>query len=86
MASTTIFKNFAVAVENKSLIVISNWIASDMYKSEVEEIQSLIAQGKGKEATEKKTAATSFHTFSYIQRKKVVAKFEAIQWLCAFRF
>ena len=48
MASTTIFKNFAVALENESLIVISNWIASDKYKSEVEEIQALIAQGKAK--------------------------------------
>ncbi len=66
MASCTIFKSFAVAVENKSLIVISNIIASNKYKEAVEEIQTLIAQGKAKEATEKKTAASGFYPFSYI--------------------
>ena len=39
MSACTIFKNFAVPVEDKSLVIISNWIASDKYKSEVEEIR-----------------------------------------------
>ncbi len=50
MATCTIFKNFSTPVINYSLIVISGIIASDKYKNEVEQIQSLIAQGKEEEA------------------------------------
>lgn len=70
--ASTIFRNFEVAVENKSLIVISNWIASDKYKSEVEEIQSLIAQGKGKEATEKKQQLPAFTPSATFKEKRLL--------------
>ena len=82
MASTTIFKNFAVAVENKSLIVISNWIASDKYKSEVEEIQSLIAQGKAKEATEKNSSFQLSHLQLHSKKKGCCQIWSNIVALC----
>jgi len=34
MAASTIFKNFATPVENVSLIILSNWIASGKYKAQ----------------------------------------------------
>lgn len=55
MATCTIFKNFTTPVEKKSLIIILNNIASDKYKSKVEEIRSLKAEGKTEEAQEKKS-------------------------------
>lgn len=76
MASSTIFKNFAVAVENKSLIVISNWIASDKFKAEVEEIQSLIAQGKPKEAQEKKQQLLAFTPSATFKEKRLLTHIE----------
>jgi hypothetical protein len=45
MASSTIFKNFTIPVEKKSLLLIGKDIISDKYKTEVEEIRNLIAQG-----------------------------------------
>ena len=54
MAASTIFKNFATPVENVSLIILSNWIASDKYKAQVEEIRDMIAQGNAEEAQKKK--------------------------------
>ena len=54
MASSTIFKNFTVPVEKKSLLLIGKDIISDKYKTEVEEIRNLIAQGNKEAANEKK--------------------------------
>lgn len=76
MASSTIFKNFAVAVENKSLIVISNIISSDKYKAEVEEIQTLLAQGKAKEATEKKQQLPAFTPSATFKEKRLLPNLE----------
>lgn len=76
MASCTIFKNFAVAVENKSLIVISNSIASDKYKEAVEEIQTLIAQGRAKEATEKKQQLPAFTPSATFKEKRLLTQIE----------
>ncbi|MFN0082793.1 MAG: DUF3987 domain-containing protein [Ferruginibacter sp.] len=76
MASSTIFKNFAVAVENKSLIVISNIIASDKYKAEVEEIQTLLARGKAKEATEKKQQLPAFTPSATFKEKRLLPNLE----------
>lgn len=76
MASCTIFKNFAVAVENKSLIVISNIIASDKYKEAVEEIQTLIAQGRAKEATEKKQQLPAFTPSAIFKEKRLLPNLE----------
>ena len=50
MSATTIFKNFTVPVEDKSLLIISKWIAEGKYKTEIEEIRSLVQQGKIEEA------------------------------------
>ena len=60
MAACTIFKNFATPVENVSLIILSNWIASDKYKTQVTEIRDLIAQGKTEEAQTKKQQLPAF--------------------------
>ena len=70
MAASTIFKNFATPVENVSLIILSNWIASGKYKAQVEEIRDLIAQGKTEEAQAKK------------QQLPVAAKHGELQRLC----
>jgi len=42
MASSTIFKNFTIPVEKKPLWLIVLDIISDKYKTEVEEIRTLI--------------------------------------------
>ena len=55
MASSTIFKNFTVPVENKSLFLIANDIATDKYKVEVEEIQVLLGKAKRKKLPTKKS-------------------------------
>jgi len=76
MASGTIFKNFAIPVEHKSLIVISKRIASDIYKPEVEEIRSLIAQGKLKEAQEKKQQLLAFTPSATFKEKRLLTHIE----------
>ena len=73
MATCTIFKNFATAVENISLIVISNQIASNKYKAPVEEIQSLIAQGKVKEAAAKKQQLPAFTPSATFKSKRLLS-------------
>jgi len=60
MASSTIFKNFTVPVEKKSLLLIANDIASGKYKAEVEEIRALLEQGKTEEAANKKKQLLAF--------------------------
>ncbi|MBK9931570.1 MAG: hypothetical protein IPP04_17070 [Saprospiraceae bacterium] len=60
MASSTIFKNFTVPVEKKSLLLIGKDIISDKYKTEVEEIRNLIAQGNKAEADNKKKQLLAF--------------------------
>jgi uncharacterized tellurite resistance protein B-like protein len=59
MASSTIFKNFTVPVEKKSLLLIGKDIISDKYKTEVEEIRNLIAQGNKAEADNKALASST---------------------------
>ena len=44
MASSTIFKNFTVPVEKKSLLLVGKDIISDKYKTEVEEIRNLVSR------------------------------------------
>ncbi len=77
MASCTIFKNFAVAVENKSLIIIANWIASDKYKTEVEKIQSLIAGGNEEEATKLKQQLPAFTPSATFKEKRLLTHIES---------
>ncbi len=60
MASCTIFRNFTIPVEKKSLLLIGKDIISDKYKTEVEEIRILIAQSKKDEADSKKKQLLAF--------------------------
>ncbi len=60
MATCTIFKNFTIPVEDRALLLIANDIASDKYKTEVEHIRSLKAQGKHAEAQEAKKQLPAF--------------------------
>lgn len=76
MASCTIFRNFTVPVENKSLFVISNWIASDKYKAEADEIQSLIANGKEEEAKAKKQKLPAFTPSATFKEQRLLPNME----------
>ena len=46
MATCTIFKNFTVPVENKSLLLIAKDIQSEKYKTAIKEIRLLEQQDK----------------------------------------
>ena len=70
MASSTIFKNFTVPVEKKSLLLIGKDIISDKYKTEVEEIRNLIAQGKKEEADNKKKQLLAFTPSAVFSEKR----------------
>ncbi len=76
MASCTIFKNFTVPVENKSLIVISKDIPSDKYKAEVDEIQSLIAEGNVEEAKAKKQKLLAFTPSATFREQRLLPNME----------
>ncbi|MBK6937992.1 MAG: hypothetical protein IPH18_14765 [Chitinophagaceae bacterium] len=76
MAACTIFKNFATPVENVSLIILSNWIASDKYKAQVEEIRDLIAQGKTEEAQAKKQQLPAFTPSATFAEKRLLPNME----------
>jgi hypothetical protein len=60
MANTTIFKNFTIPVEKKSLLMIGKDIISDKYKTDVEEIRKLITEGNTTEADNKKRQLLAF--------------------------
>ncbi|MBK8775870.1 MAG: hypothetical protein IPO25_00070 [Saprospiraceae bacterium] len=70
MASSTIFKNFAIPVEKKSLLLIGKDIISDKYKTEIEEIRNLIAQGKKAEADNKKKQLLAFTPSAVFTEKR----------------
>ena len=70
MASSTIFKNFTIPVEKKSLLLIGKDIISDKYKSEVEEIRNLVAQGKKEEADNKKKQLLAFTPSAVFSEKR----------------
>ncbi len=70
MSACTIFKNFTVPVEDKSLVIISNWIASDKFKTEIEEIRSLVQQGKVEEANNKKKQLLAFTPSGIFKEKR----------------
>ena len=76
MAACTIFKNFAMPVENVSLIVLSNWIASDKYKEPVTEIRVLVAQGKTEEAQLKKQQLPAFTPSATFTEKRLLPNME----------
>ena len=78
MATCTIFKNFTVPVENKSLLLIAKDIQSDKYKSQIEEIRLLEQQGKTEEAQNKKKLLPAFTPSATFSEKR--------QLPCTFRF
>ena len=76
MAVCTIFKNFTHPVEDVSLIILSNWIASDKYKPAVTEIRDLIAQGKTEEAQAKKQQLPAFTPSATFKDKRLLPNME----------
>lgn len=70
MATSTIFKNFTVPVENKSLLLIANDIATGKYKTEVEEVRALQAQGKTEEAANRKKQLLAFTPSAVFTEKR----------------
>lgn len=70
MASSTIFRNFTIPVEKKSLLLIGKDIISDKYKTEVEEIRNLIAQGNKEAANEKKKTLLAFTPSAVFSEKR----------------
>ncbi len=70
MSACTIFKNFAIPVEDKSLVIISKWIADGKYKTEIEEIRSLVQQGKLEEASDKKKQLLAFTPSGIFKEKR----------------
>lgn len=76
MAVCTIFKNFTIPVENVSLIILSNWIASGKYKEQVAAIRGLIAQGKTEEAQAKKQQLPAFTPSATFNEKRVLPNME----------
>ncbi len=69
MAVCTIFKNFSIPVENVSLIILSNWIASDKYKTAVAEIRDLIAQAKQKKHRQRNNSFQPSHLRQHSKKK-----------------
>lgn len=63
-------------VENVSLIVLSNWIASDKYKEPVTEIRVLVAQGKTEEAQLKKQQLPAFTPSATFTEKRLLPNME----------
>jgi len=76
MAACTIFKNFATPVEDVSLIILSNWIASDKYKAPVTEIRDLIVQGKTEEAQALKQQLPAFTPSATFKEKRLLPNME----------
>jgi len=70
MASSTIFRNFTVPVEKKSLLLIGNDIANGKYKAEVEEIRALLEKGKAEEAATKKKQLLAFTPSAVFTEKR----------------
>ena len=76
MAVVTLFKNFSTSVEDVSLIILSNWLASDKYKVQVQEIRNLIAQGKTEEAQAKKQQLPAFTPSATFKEKRLMPNME----------
>jgi len=76
MAVCTLFKNFTIPVEDVSLIILSNWIASEIYKAPVEEIRDLIAQGNAEEAQTKKQQLPAFTPSATFKEKRLLPNME----------
>jgi Protein of unknown function (DUF3987)/VirE N-terminal domain len=60
MATCTIFKNFTIPIESKWINLIGKDIISEKYKTEIDEIRKLLAQGLKQEADAKKKQLLAF--------------------------
>lgn len=60
MATATIFTGFNQPVEDRSLILILNYIKADKYRAEVERIRSCIASGETDKADQLKKQLPAF--------------------------
>lgn len=76
MSACTIFKHFTTPVEDKSLIIISNLIASDKFKNEIEEIRLLVKQGEKEKASEKKKQLLAFTPSGVFKEKRLMSNLE----------
>ena len=76
MASVTLFKHFSTPVEDVSLIILSNWLASDKYKKQVEEIRELFAQGRTEDAQALKQQLPAFTPSATFKKKRLLPNME----------
>ena len=76
MAVCTLFKNFTIPVEDVSLIILSNWIASEKYKPQVKETRDLIAQGNVEAAQTKKQQLPAFTPSATFKEKRLLPNIE----------
>ncbi|MBS1949597.1 MAG: DUF3987 domain-containing protein [Bacteroidetes bacterium] len=76
MASVTLFKHFSNPVEDVSLIILSNWLASDKYKKQVEEIRALFAQGRTQESQAFKQQLPAFTPSATFKEKRLLPNME----------
>ena len=60
MSEVSLFRNFATLIEHKPLVFVIDEIKSDTYRSQVEAIRKLIAQGLDKEADNLKKQLPGF--------------------------
>lgn len=70
MATSTIFKGFTHPVANRSLLLIGKDIISDKYKTEIEAIRNLLAQGNKDEADKKKKQLLAFTPSATFKEKR----------------
>ena len=76
MATSTIFRNFTIPVENRALILIGNDIASDKYKTEIEAIRDLIRQGLTEDASNRKKQLPAFTPSGVFREKRQMPFFD----------
>jgi hypothetical protein len=72
MSACTIFRKFHVPIEDKSLIVISKWIAEGKYKEEIDTIRLLISENKLEEAQTKKQQLIAFTPSGVFKDKRLL--------------
>lgn len=76
MAACTIFKNFATPVEDVSLIILANRIASHQYKGQVKEIRDLVASGRTEDAQTRKQQLPAFTPSATFKEKRLLPNME----------
>lgn len=70
MATCTIFKNFTNPVVNKALLLIGKDIISDKFKSEIDAVRKLLAEGNKEEADKKKKQLLAFTPSATFKEKR----------------